>query len=152
VSRTPDPPFYSSDEMVTLNAVPDPGYIFVSWTGAASGSSSTIDVLMNGDVSVTETFAEILPYPLTVTFAGVDFSACLGANEKAGACNSSIAFSARCWSPTSRFRRKLICPVSGFRSESPGPTRAPTRSVPRASFVLGSQQFPQGPEFLLAWG
>jgi hypothetical protein len=54
---------------VVLSATPDPGSAFAGWSGGGcSGNASTCDVTMNGDATVTATFAPVLS--LNVTLAG----------------------------------------------------------------------------------
>ncbi len=49
---------YSAGTSVTLTATPDPGWVFVSWSGAASGSRRSVTVTMTGDLTVTANFEE----------------------------------------------------------------------------------------------
>jgi len=51
---------YPSGTLVTLVAVPAPGYAFDHWSGDASGTSSTITITMDSDKSVTAHFNRIL--------------------------------------------------------------------------------------------
>jgi GH25 family lysozyme M1 (1,4-beta-N-acetylmuramidase) len=59
---------YDPSAMVTLTATPDPGAVFLSWTGAcaAAGSSPTCVATVLGMKNTTATFG----YPLTTTIAG----------------------------------------------------------------------------------
>ena len=56
VSVSPDQPYYTMGQMVTLTAVPDPGQGFVGWSGAASGAKTAISLFMNTNEFVTATF------------------------------------------------------------------------------------------------
>ncbi|MEZ4859883.1 MAG: LamG-like jellyroll fold domain-containing protein [Caldilineaceae bacterium] len=50
---------YSSGTNVSVSATPAPGWRFVGWSGAASGSGST-SILVDGDKAATATFTETL--------------------------------------------------------------------------------------------
>ncbi|MCB1182878.1 DUF1349 domain-containing protein [bacterium] len=56
VTRAPDLPSYGCGELVQLTAVPDPGFAFAGWSGAVSGTTNPIDVVMDGPDAVTATF------------------------------------------------------------------------------------------------
>lgn len=56
VSRSPDQASYTSGTEVTLVAVANAGYTFTGWSGAASGTSSSVTVTMDADKSVTANF------------------------------------------------------------------------------------------------
>lgn len=63
VRREPDQPTYPVGQVVRLTAIPDSGWHFVEWDGAASGKSlSTLITIAANDV-VTATFVEIPPVP-----------------------------------------------------------------------------------------
>ncbi|MHC4572963.1 MAG: InlB B-repeat-containing protein [Planctomycetota bacterium] len=55
--RSPDKASYSYGETVVLEAVPDTGYHFVDWSGAVTGGSNPVSVVMDGDKSVVASFA-----------------------------------------------------------------------------------------------
>ncbi len=57
VTKNPDKASYSHGETVTLQAVPNVGYHFANWTGAATGSSNPVAIVMDDDKSVTAAFA-----------------------------------------------------------------------------------------------
>ena len=42
---------------VTLEAVADPGYLFLNWTGGASGNESTLQLVVNQNITVSANFA-----------------------------------------------------------------------------------------------
>jgi uncharacterized repeat protein (TIGR01451 family) len=54
---------YTSGSVVTLTAVPDPGYVFQSWSDCDSASGSNCSVIMNTDRAVTANFAAAAPTP-----------------------------------------------------------------------------------------
>jgi uncharacterized repeat protein (TIGR02543 family) len=56
VTKTPDAASYSYGQVVTLQAVPNPGYSFSGWSGDASGTSTTTTVTMTANRSVTANF------------------------------------------------------------------------------------------------
>ncbi len=62
---------YDEGAAATLTAVADNGWEFVQWTGDASGSSTSVQVLMDADKSVTAVFQEIISdYTLTANIDG----------------------------------------------------------------------------------
>ncbi|MBA4147735.1 MAG: hypothetical protein H0X66_06435 [Verrucomicrobia bacterium] len=48
---------YNSNTVVTLTAVPAANNIFTGWSGAATGTNNPIQITMNGDKTITATFA-----------------------------------------------------------------------------------------------
>jgi hypothetical protein len=52
---------YSANVTVALSAQPNPGFRFVRWTGAVASSNALVQVLMNGNKTVTATFEPIPP-------------------------------------------------------------------------------------------
>jgi len=62
VTVSPDLPYYTMGQVVTLTAVPDPGEEFVDWGGAVTGTKPAIALFMNTNESVTATFG----FPLGV--------------------------------------------------------------------------------------
>jgi uncharacterized delta-60 repeat protein/uncharacterized repeat protein (TIGR02543 family) len=61
---------YLRGTAVNLSATPDPGWEFVGWSGDASGTSTSITVVMDRNKTVTAQFAAIPRYTLTVTMGG----------------------------------------------------------------------------------
>ncbi|MBN2457210.1 MAG: hypothetical protein JXB29_11860 [Sedimentisphaerales bacterium] len=61
VTKTPSSTNYNDGETVTLQAVPDLGYLFISWAGDLSGGSNPTSITMNADKSVTASFAAEQP-------------------------------------------------------------------------------------------
>jgi hypothetical protein len=57
VTATPDQPTLC-DDSVQLEAVPDPGWSFDSWSGDAGGTDNPVTVPVSGSVAVTATFVE----------------------------------------------------------------------------------------------
>ena len=62
VSKSPAGPSYYYNDRVTLRANANPGYRFVRWSGAASGTSATARVTMNGNKTAKAHF-ELIPLP-----------------------------------------------------------------------------------------
>lgn len=56
VTRSPDKTDYNCNEVVTITAVPDTGWNFASWSGAATGKNNPTTVTMDGNATVTATF------------------------------------------------------------------------------------------------
>jgi uncharacterized repeat protein (TIGR02543 family) len=56
VTASPSKASYTYGEVVTLQAVPDPNYVFSGWSGDASGTSASTTVTMNADKSVVANF------------------------------------------------------------------------------------------------
>jgi uncharacterized repeat protein (TIGR02543 family) len=70
VALAPPGGFYRSNTVVTLTALPEATWDFLSWTGDASGTSSNISVVMDRDRLVTAQFSPIPRFTLTVTTVG----------------------------------------------------------------------------------
>jgi uncharacterized repeat protein (TIGR02543 family) len=68
---TVDPlqPTYNYGDIVTLTAVPGADWLFTGWSGDLSGSSNPATLTMDGDKSVTATFAE-QGHTLTLNISG----------------------------------------------------------------------------------
>jgi hypothetical protein len=60
VTREPDQPTYDDGQEVVLTAVADPGWAFVGWSGAASGSDNPTVVTIEGPTTVGASFT-LLP-------------------------------------------------------------------------------------------
>jgi uncharacterized repeat protein (TIGR02543 family) len=56
IARSPNATTYAAGTVVTLTATPASGYSFNSWSGGASGTSSTTTVTMNANTTVTANF------------------------------------------------------------------------------------------------
>jgi len=59
VSVSPDQESYANGTLVILTASPGAGYQFVGWSGDANGTANPLTMTMNGDKSVTVTFADL---------------------------------------------------------------------------------------------
>ncbi len=66
VAKSPNKTSYTSGETATLQATPNTGYHFVSWSGDASGTSDSTTITMTSNKSVTANFA-INTYTLSIT-------------------------------------------------------------------------------------
>ncbi|PYM07427.1 MAG: hypothetical protein DMD82_05410, partial [Candidatus Rokuibacteriota bacterium] len=69
VVRSPNAAAYAPGTTVTLTPQPDAFHHFVGWSGDASGSQSPLAVTMDGNKSITATFA-IDSYTLSVAVSG----------------------------------------------------------------------------------
>ncbi|MCB0296515.1 MAG: hypothetical protein KDG51_15050, partial [Calditrichaeota bacterium] len=58
VSLNPPGGAYDSTAVVTLTALPDPGYVFIRWEGDLSGSANPDSLVMDGDKTVTAVFEQ----------------------------------------------------------------------------------------------
>lgn len=58
VTTTPNKAAYGFNEQVSLTATPEPGWTFVGWSGAASGSAPSFTLTMTKNESVTATFTQ----------------------------------------------------------------------------------------------
>ena len=72
VTKNPDQANYNYGTSVTLTATPSAGYLFVNWTGDATGSTNPLTLTMNGNKSITANFARDT------------FTVTLSANPKSG--------------------------------------------------------------------
>ena len=65
VTKSPDKLTYLNGETVTLTAVPNANASFLGWGGALTGATTPTTLVMDGDKTVTATFAENI-YTLTL--------------------------------------------------------------------------------------
>ena len=74
VIKNPDKPSYNAGDQVTLTATPGSGYSFSNWSGDVSGNTNPVILTMNGNKTVTATFAQApappTQYSLTVNVVG----------------------------------------------------------------------------------
>jgi len=61
VTEDPSLALYYCSEVVTLTAIPDPGWMFVQWTGDVTGTTNPETVSLDADRNVTADFALIPP-------------------------------------------------------------------------------------------
>ena len=66
-SVSPSGGTYDEGTVVTLNAYPDPGWVFSGWSGDLSGSTNPVTIIMDSDKTITATFSQLSQYILTVT-------------------------------------------------------------------------------------
>lgn len=57
VTKIPDQATYNPGDTVTLEALPDLGYVFASWSGDLTGNTNPIDIIMDSNKFVTANFA-----------------------------------------------------------------------------------------------
>jgi uncharacterized repeat protein (TIGR02543 family) len=67
VLRSPQRTEYTEGELVTLEALPDKGYVFDSWSGGVSGTAPVITLTMDASKTVTANFRKLPVYSLTLT-------------------------------------------------------------------------------------
>jgi uncharacterized repeat protein (TIGR02543 family) len=58
ITRDPDLAKYTNGAVVTLTAVPSPGFVFTRWTGDATGTNNPITITMNANKTVTASFRD----------------------------------------------------------------------------------------------
>ncbi len=68
IEALPDSPVYTCEEDVTITALPDPGWEFVGWSGAKSGTVNPESISMTDDQSITATFT---PAPGAPQISGI---------------------------------------------------------------------------------
>ncbi len=76
ITKSPDQTSYDSGSTVTLTATANSNYKFRSWGGDASGTATTVEVVMNANKTVTATFVDPSAKPtyslaINVTGSGV---------------------------------------------------------------------------------
>jgi uncharacterized repeat protein (TIGR02543 family) len=59
--------YYPAGSVVQLRAVPAKGFVFVGWSGAATGSNPEVSVTMNRPLSVVASFSQIQPVAVDIT-------------------------------------------------------------------------------------
>jgi hypothetical protein len=78
VVASPAQPYYTMGQVVTLTAIPDPGEMFLGWSGGATGSKSTISLIMNNMETVTASFG----LPLAVALSNTNLIWTTGGNTQ----------------------------------------------------------------------
>jgi hypothetical protein len=58
VTVTPLQATYSTNELVTFEAIPDPGFLFTGWSGDVTGGANPFGVAITDDFSLTASFVE----------------------------------------------------------------------------------------------
>jgi hypothetical protein len=61
VAKSPNQAGYADGASVQLTASPGTGWSFSAWSGAVTGSTNPVDVVMDADKTVTATFADVAP-------------------------------------------------------------------------------------------
>ena len=70
VNRNPTNSVYPQGAVVTLTAIASNGWMFVSWSGGATGSANPLNVTMDTDKVITANFSLLPLYTLTVVVSG----------------------------------------------------------------------------------
>jgi len=80
VTRSPNSSSYASGTVVTVTATPNSGYVFSSWSGAATGSANPTTVTMNANKTLTANFtaAPVVPMLSAPSSATSEFQASMG--------------------------------------------------------------------------
>jgi len=60
ITKNPDQPTYTYGQVVTLTAIPGPGWVFSSWSGDLTGSQNPKTITMNSNKAVSAHFADAL--------------------------------------------------------------------------------------------
>jgi hypothetical protein len=68
VNASPPGPTYNDGTVVTLTAVPGPGWAFVNWTGATNTNANPTNITMDADKTVTASFADVQAPSVQVVF------------------------------------------------------------------------------------
>jgi hypothetical protein len=64
VVASPDQSYYTNGQVVTLTAIPDTGQSFLGWSGAATGTKTSITLVMTSHKTVSASFGIPLPVAL----------------------------------------------------------------------------------------
>ncbi len=91
VTKSPDKASYEYGESVTLTASADAGHSFTGWSGAASGTDSSVTIVMDGDKSVTANFAAI---SYTLSIAAMNGSVAASPQKAGYSYNESVSLQA----------------------------------------------------------
>jgi uncharacterized protein (TIGR02145 family)/uncharacterized repeat protein (TIGR02543 family) len=60
VTRIPEGPNYRLNDIVTVTAKAKPGYEFKGWSGASTSKDSVVEIVMNGDTTLTAEFGVVI--------------------------------------------------------------------------------------------
>src|SRR3989344_1794864 len=88
ISKSPNQTTFNQDDRVTLTATPNSGYQFGSWSGDASGTVNPLDIIMNGNKSITAIFTQIVTPPSGNTFYIRDGATSSSCTDWTNACDS----------------------------------------------------------------
>jgi len=98
VTVTPQKSSYGANEVVTLTATPNAGYIFGSWSGDATGTTASIQVTMTENMVVTATFASIPAYTLSINLNPFPGGYVIATPQKSWySANEVVALTATCY-------------------------------------------------------
>ncbi len=73
ISLSPNKEYYEQGETVTVQANPIAPAAFISWAGGLSGKNPTMEIEMDGDLSITGNFTESFEWENVTWQAGGDF-------------------------------------------------------------------------------
>ncbi|NLM36839.1 MAG: hypothetical protein GX202_01780 [Firmicutes bacterium] len=69
ITKEPSKPYYTSEETVTIRAIPEPGWYFDHWEGDISGTEATVSLRLQKDTTVIAVFKECT-YTINVNIIG----------------------------------------------------------------------------------
>jgi uncharacterized repeat protein (TIGR02543 family) len=107
VAKSPDQATYTPGTVVTLTGSVSPGYHFEAWSGSITGTTTPVNVTMDGNKTITATFA---PNDATVTVASggngtvtpvSPFTQTYGASGTAITASPAVGYHFVSWSATS---------------------------------------------------
>lgn len=78
VSASPSQASYAEGTVVVLTATPQAGWVFVGWSGDASGTANPLQVTMSANKVIVASFAPALPTPEATISANFNSGAPLG--------------------------------------------------------------------------
>lgn len=58
---------FAQGTVTTVTATPNPGYVFSSWSGDATGSTNPLSVTVNGNKNIIANFTQIVTYSVTLS-------------------------------------------------------------------------------------
>ncbi|HEX3798591.1 MAG TPA: Calx-beta domain-containing protein [Verrucomicrobiae bacterium] len=61
VSNSTPPEYYTNGQATLITALPAPGYVFLNWSGAATGSQNPLPVIVNSNETITANFVAASP-------------------------------------------------------------------------------------------
>jgi uncharacterized repeat protein (TIGR02543 family) len=73
IAESPDQLSYLPGTVLTLTAIPAVGYAFTGWSGDLTGTTNPVTITMNGNKTVTASFAVAPPRILSVSVTGSGF-------------------------------------------------------------------------------
>jgi len=94
VVKKPDQATYNSGSTVELTATPNPGFVFTSWSGDASGSANPLTVTMNANKNITANFTATSAVTYTLNVTAVNGSVSKNPNQATYNSGSTVQLTA----------------------------------------------------------